>query len=103
VKTRESVGRRRFLLGVFHKVGVEWWWEGKAEPRKFLGELLSDGEGRGVRAASAAWIWLAPKKWYPTLKFTLWPQKLAQAPTLAHHTLHICDLSLSTAHRLCNA
>jgi len=47
---QECVGRRRFLLGVFTR-----WVVGKgggkkeAEPRKFLGELLSEGErGRGV-------------------------------------------------------
>ena len=46
-------------------------WERKVEPRKFLGELLSDGEGgKGVWAAP-------PGFWHTKSRSALWPQKTA--------------------------
>jgi hypothetical protein len=67
VKTRESVDKRRFLLEVFHKVGLEWVVGEESKAQKIFGELLSDGEGR--RCVGSAWVWRTKNR------LALWPHK----------------------------
>lgn len=71
MKTRESVDKRRFLLEVFHKVGVEWVVGEESKAQKIFGELLSDGEGRGG-------VWAAPGFGTPRRRLALWPQNAAR-------------------------